>query len=182
MTKYLQWRHLARLTWLTLALLACTATAWAGDEERKLEAVFLGRFANYIEWPANNRSSVVITLIDDNPFGNLLDALYKDKKIHNKRVEFRHVTRVEDIGITDILFVTLDTVQRRQSTIDYAQANAILSISEARGFAERGGIIQINFVEQHPRITINHDAALRSRIRIAAPLLSIARVIKEPNP
>jgi len=162
-------------------LLAWPAFLLAGDEERKLEAVFLGRFASFIEWPANPRSHTIITLIDENPFGALLDTLYRDKKINAKPVQVRQVSRVQDIGETDILFITLDTVAARQEAIDYAQSNAILSISEARGFAERGGILQINFVEQRPLITINHDAALKSRIRIAAPLLSIAKIIKEPS-
>jgi len=178
-------RRMGRFLWLlrraTLLSLICGAAglAWAGDEERKLEAVFLGRFANYIEWPANNRASVVITLIDENPFGTLLDELYKNKKIQGKPIDIKRVTKVEDIGTSDILFVTLDTVQSRQMAIDYAQKNAILSISEAKGFAERGGLIQINFVEQRPLITINHEAAVKSKIKIGAPLLSIARVIKE---
>lgn len=174
------------LSWLRRAVLLLLAwggmsLAWAGDEERKLEAVFLGRFASYIEWPANNRSTVIITLIDENPFGALLDELYKNKKIHDKPIDIKYVTKVEDIGITDILFITLDTVQSRQAAIDHAQKNAILSISEAKGFAEHGGLIQINFVEQRPHITINHEAAVKSRIKIAAPLLSIAHVIKEQN-
>ena len=164
---------------LLLLMWSAAGLAWAGDEERKLEAVFLGRFANYIEWPANTRATVVITLIDENPFGTLLDELYKDKKIQGKPIDIKRVTKVEDIGTTDILFVTLDTVQSRQVAIDYAQKNAILSISEAKGFAERGGLIQINFVEQRPLITINHEAAVKSKIKIGAPLLSIARVIKE---
>lgn len=169
---------LTRATCLSL-IWSGSGLAWAGDEERKLEAVFLGRFANYIEWPVNNRATVVITLIDENPFGTLLDELYKNKKIQGKLINIKQVTKVEDIGTTDILFVTLDTVQSRQMAIDYAQQNAILSISEAKGFAERGGIIQINFVEQRPLITINHEAAIKSRIKIGAPLLSIARIVKE---
>lgn len=169
--------------WLAaLALLIFCPTVWASDVERRLEAVFLGRFANYIEWPDPSRGKFVITLIDENPFGSLLDELYKDKRIHGKPIEVRYATRVDEIGQCDLLFITLDTVASRQAAIDHAQRNGILTISEALGFAERGGIIQLNFVDQKTRIKINHDAAVRSGIRIGAPLLSIASVIGGPKP
>lgn len=161
---------------LALALMLSGATL-AADEERKLEAVFLGRFASYIEWPANKRDHVIITLIDENPFGGLLDSLYRDKRIHDKPIEVRHVTRVEQIGDTDILFITLDTARQRRAAIDHARQSGALTISEARGFAESGGIIQINFVQQRPHIKINHQAAVQSGIKIGAPLLSIAEVV-----
>lgn len=163
--------------WAALALLLYAPLAWANDEERKLEAVFLGRFADYIEWPANARPKFLITLIDENPFGALLDDLYRDKRIHGKTIEVRYVTKVEEIGRTDLLFITLDTVKTRQAAIDYAQRHSILTICEAKGFAERGGIIQLNFVDQKTRIKINYDAAVKSSIKIGAPLLSIAEVI-----
>jgi hypothetical protein len=161
-----------------VSLLAAATAVRAGDEERKLEAVFLGRFASYIAWPAGSRERVVITLIDENPFGSLLDHLYQGRRIHDKPVELRYVTRVDQIGASDILFITLDTVESRQAAIDHAQKHGILTISEARGFAERGGIIQINFVQQQPRIKINYEAAVKSGIKIGAPLLSIAEVVR----
>ncbi len=166
------------LTLSVMALLLSVSWLHASDVERRLEAVFLGRFANYIEWPATAKSSFVITLIDENPFGTLLEAIYKDKLIHGKPIEIRYVTRVRDIGKTDLLFITLDTTAARQEAIEYAQKNSILTICESKGFAERGGVIQLNFVGQKTQIKINHDAAVKSGIKIGAPLLSIATVIR----
>lgn len=156
-----------------------SAPALASDEEKKLMAVFFGRFSSYIELPNKSAPKFIITLIDENPFGNLLDDLYKDKTIAGKPVEIHYVTRVEEIGQCDILFVTLVNPRSRQAAIDYARKNSILTISHASGFAERGGIIQLDFVQQRTRIKINYDAALKSNIRIGAPLLSLATVIRE---
>ena len=160
-----------RIAWWGLALLLCLQfpAAQAGDEERKLEAVFIGRFASYIEWPAKPRDRFVITLLDD---------LYRDKRIHNKPIELRYATRLDQVGETDALFITLSSSAARAAAIDHAQRNGILTISEAKGFAESGGIIQLDFVEQKARIKINHAAALKSGLRIGAPLLSIATVLR----
>lgn len=155
-----------------------SSSAFASDEEKRLMAVFFGRFSSYIELPDRSTRKFVITLIDENPFGNLLDDLYKDKTIAGKPVEIHYVTKVEDIGQCDILFVTLINPRTRQAAIDYAQKNSILTISQANGFADRGGIIQLDFLQQHTRIKINYDAAVKSNIRIGAPLLSLATVIR----
>lgn len=176
-----------KFCWIAALLALLQAVpAWAGDEERKLEAVFIGRFASYIEWPVKTPDKVhdkfVITLLDDNPFGTLLDHLYQDKRIHGKAIELKYATRLDQVGDTDLLFITLSTVAARQAAIAHAQKSSILTISEAKGFAESGGIIQLDFVEQKARIKINHDAAVKSGLKIGAPLLSIATVLRGEKP
>ena len=171
------------IVWLVLLVVQTLgAPAFASEEENKLIAVFFGRFSSYIELPDRNAKQFVITLIDENPFGNLLDELYKGKLINGKPVEIRYVTRVEDIGQSDILFISLVNPRTRQDAITYASKKSILTISTAMGFAERGGIIQLDFLQQHTRIKINHAAAVKSNIRIGAPLLSLATVIRGEAP
>ena len=173
-------KKIASLVLLAAQLLV--APAFAGEDEYKLLAVFFGRFSSYIELPDRSARQFVITIIDENPFGNLLDELYKGKLINGKPVEIRYVTRVDDIGQSDILFVSLVNPRTRQEAIDYAGKKSILTISTAMGFAERGGIIQLDFLQQHTRIKINHAAAVKSNIRIGAPLLSLATVIRGEAP
>jgi hypothetical protein len=172
-----------KIAWFVLLFgqLLCSSV-FASDEENRLLAVFFGRFSSYIELPDRSARQFVITLIDENPFGNLLTDLYRGKVINCKPVEIRHVTRVEDIGQSDILFVTLVNPARRQEAIAYARQNSILSISTSMGFAESGGIIQLDFLQQHTRIKINHGAAVKSNIKIGAPLLSLATVIRGEAP
>ncbi len=156
--------------------------ALASQEENKLMAVFLGRFASYIELPDRGSKQFTITLIDENPFGSLLDDLYLGKQINGKPVVIRYATRIDDIGQSDLLFITLVNPRTRQEAIDYGAKNSILTISTSTGFAERGGIIQLDFLQQQTRIKINHAAALKSNIRIGAPLLSLATVVKGVAP
>lgn len=163
-----------------LLLLGMTIPLFASNQERDLQAVFLGRFAQFIQWPDNNKETFIITLIDENPFDNLLDDLYSEKTIHGKPIKIHYVTKISDIQESDILFVTLDSQKEIQKAIAYAQEHSILSISEKRGFAQRGGIIQLGFVLQKTHLVINYDAALKSNLKISASLLAIAqKVIKK---
>lgn len=163
-----------------ILLIAFIIPLFASNQERDLQAVFLGRFAKFIEWPQNNRDVFTITLINENPFEDLLDKLYIGKTIHGKKIKIKYVTDVKDIGLSDILFITLDDQKDVGKVIKYAQKHSILTISEQRGFAQRGGIIQLGFVMQKPYLVINYDSATKSKIKISSSLLAIAQdVIKE---
>jgi hypothetical protein len=156
--------------------------AYANDIETELTAVFVGRFASYVEWPPSEHSDFVITVLGDNPFGSKLDQLYRNKQIKNKPVTLRYADTLNQVGLTDILFINLDTASGRFAAIQFARQRGILSIGTARGFADNGGIIQLNIVERKALIKINHTAALDSGLKIGAPLLSIATVLRKEQP
>ena len=156
--------------------------AYAADTQLQLKAVYLGRFASYVQWPRQEASAFDITVLGAHPLGEQLAALYADKRIQGKPVHIRTVSRIEDIGTPEVLFVALPTVAARQAAIAYAQSHGILSIGDAKGFAEQGGIIQITFVEQNVQIKINYDAAVKTGLHIGAPLLSIATVLRRSQP
>ncbi len=166
--------------WLLAWLLLCTnSLAQADEAQRQLEAVFLGRFASYVQWPHQGRPTFDIAVVGSNPFGERLNALYADKRIQGKPVRIHLVSDVSGIGTPDVLFVALPTVAARQAAIAHAHRHGILTVSDARGFAEQGGIIQLSFVGQNIQIKINYDAAMKTGLQIAAPLLSIATVLRE---
>lgn len=165
-----------------LCLLASVAPAWPGHDELQLKAVFLGRFASYVQWPQPERVAFDIAVLGTTPLAEQLERLYADKRIHGRPVRIHTAAKVQDIGTPDMLFIALPSVATRQAAIAYAQEHGILSVSDARGFAENGGIIQINFVEQNAQIKINYDAAVKTGLHIGAPLLSIATVLRGSQP
>lgn len=163
-------------------MILLTPQTYANDVEIELTAVFVGRFASYVEWSRSEHPHFVITVLGENSFGSKLDQLYRNKKIKDKPVKVRYADTLNQVGITDILFINLHTASDRLSAVQFARQYGILSISTARGFADNGGIIQLNIVEQKAQIKINHTAALDSGLKIGAPLLSIATVLRKEQP
>lgn len=175
-------RRLAQCLVALLCLLTGMAPAWPSQDELQLKAVFLGRFASYVQWPQAERAAFNITVLGAHPLGEQLARLYADKRIQGRPVHIHTVAQVQDVGTPDMLFVALPSVATRQAAIAYAQEHGILSVSDAKGFAALGGIIQINFVEQNVQIKINYDAAVKTGLHIGAPLLSIATVLRGSQP
>lgn len=169
---------------LGLAMLLFTAQAWGSDTEQRLMAVYLGRFAEYVQFPPvrQEQAEFVIAVLGPDPFGGQLQVLYKERPIHKKKVRIVQAASLQDVPPCDLLYVNLLTQAARDAALVFAAQHQILTVSNARGFAARGGIIQIGFVEQQARITINHTAAVRNGLQIRAPLLSIATVLQGEQP
>lgn len=144
------------------------------SEEKRLQAVFFSKFAKFVEWPQENKENFVITIIDENPFENQLETLYEGKQINSKPVKIRYAKNVEELDGSDIVYITVTNPALLEEIIAYAQANAILTISDQRGFAQRGGIIQLSFIARRAHLVINHEASLISGLKISSSLLAIA--------
>lgn len=180
------------LRWVaTGSLLLCMAAAQANEVQQQLQAVFLGRFASYVQWPAHAsvRTALTIAVLGNQRLSERLQVLYAHKHIQNKPVqvlaysELAELTALADVASApDVLFIAQPNAAARQAAIAYAQSQGVLSVSDAKGFAEQGGVIQMNFVEQNVQIKINHDAAMHSGLQIGAPLLSIATVLRKNQP
>ena len=168
--------------WLCSAMWHAPLAHASDAELLQLKAVYLGRFASYVQWPQQERTVFDIAVIGAHPLGEQLAGFYADKRIQGKPVRVRTAANVQDIGTPDVLFVALPTVAARQAAIAHAQDHGILTISDSKGFAELGGIIQITFVEQNVQIKINYDAAVKTGLHIGAPLLSIATVLRGSQP
>lgn len=176
-----------RLTGLRLAALVAmlfTTLAWGSDTEQRLKAVYLGRFAEYVQFPAGRKehAEFVIAVLGPDPFGGQLQTLYQERRIHRKSVRVVQAAHLQDVPPCDLLYISLPTQAARDAAIEFAARHQVLTVSDARGFAARGGIIQIGFVEQKARILINHTAAIRNGLQIRAPLLSIATVLQGEQP
>ena len=158
--------------------------------EYKVKAAFLHKFFSYVEWPASRlpakSKSITLGVIGRDPFGRVLDAVTKRSLANRRRVIVRRFRKVEDVKDCHLLFVSrsLDAKQR-----DYILAKApklgILTISEQKGFLEKGGLLNFVLIDNKVRFEANLDAASKSGLRISSKLLRHAHRIvkkKKPNP
>jgi hypothetical protein len=54
-----------------------------------------------------------------------------------------------------------------------------LTVGEANGFAQRGGIINLMREENRLRFEVNVTAAAQTRLKISSKLLVLAKIVKE---
>jgi len=79
-------------TMLLLIVLCWPNSAYADLPEYEVKAVFLERFTRFVEWPdmdpvENPLKNFVIGVIGKNPYGDLLERIYSERKIKDRKVE-----------------------------------------------------------------------------------------------
>ena len=154
-------------------------TLYGASSQDDVKAAIIGKFSDFIQWKSpSNSKNFIITVVGDKVFQELLVIKYNKQDIHAKKVLVFHTDSMDEVKASDILYTGNISQNEQYKLISYAKKNSILSISEAYGFAKRGGIIQLYFVSQKLKFKINYEASLESNLKINAALLSIATIVK----
>ena len=160
---------------ILLSLLISSINAY--EEEDKVKVVIVGKVAKYIKWRNNSSEKFVITVLK-NPFNDLFDTIYKSKKIHKKDVEIKYINNIDKLTDTNILYLPKVNSTELNKVLKKIKGKHILSISDMRSFAQKGGMIQISFASQRAKLKINLQSTDRENLQVKASLLKISDVIK----
>ena len=167
------------LVWLVSAA-ARPGSAASGPAEYEVKAAFLYNFARFVEWPRDAKGddgTFIVTVLGRDPFGSVLDNTLRGKTIDDKRVVVRRALRSEDVGRSQILFISDSEQDRLPAILKGLEAAPVLTVGEMNRFAERGGVIRFKLDEDRVRLEINVIAAERSGLRISSQLLKLARIV-----
>ena len=149
--------------------------------EYEIKAAFLYNFARYVEWPPERlppaSEPFVVTVLGEDPFGETLDALVRDRTIHDRRLTVRRVTRVEDVGNSQILFISRSEAEDLPRILQRLEAAPILTVGETPQFAERGGMIRFRREGERIGFDINVASTERAGLRVSSQLLKLARIV-----
>jgi hypothetical protein len=151
-------------------------------EEYQVKAAFLYNFAKFVEWPSQAfetpKDPIMICVLGHNPFGNSLEEVIRGKLIGGRAIVFREVNDFEQANTCQILFVGAANNKRYRSLCVNLKSLGILTVGEAQGFAEGGGVIHFKLDGGRVRFDINVQAAERAQLHISSKLLSLAQVVK----
>ena len=174
---------LPRLAWLSGALaVLCGAGAATGDppSEAAVKAAFVYNFAKFVEWqpgPAAGTPSEmnICTAGVDAELATTLAAL-EGKPVQTRTVSIRRDVKSADLDICQVLLVGSGA----RALADAARGKTgLLTVSDLKGFAAAGGVIELFAEDGKMRFEINTRAAQRAGLRISSQLLKLARVTPE---
>lgn len=152
------------------------------DMEYAMKAVFLERFTRFVEWPAEYAISdttkpFILGIVGSSPFGSILERVYDSQKIRDKHVEIRYIIDFEDIAECHLLFISRISVTGLTRILTYTRSRPILTVSDTRGFANKGVLINLNIEEGRIRFEINEGAVRESGLYMSYHLLKLAKIV-----
>lgn len=162
---------------LLLHLPFTAAQAEVTAAEYELKAVFLVRFAQFVDWPAGTWRSrdepLVIGVLGRDPFGVYLDAAVAGEQVAGHPVVVRRYDTVRDADAAQVLFVN-QTGEALTATLRQLDALPVLTVGEAPDFIRRDGMIQFVIVDRRVRFRVNPLTRSERPLVISSKLLSAA--------
>lgn len=152
----------------------------AATPEYQIKAAFLFHFVQFVDWPDSAFETpsdpLVVGILGDDPFGSTLDEIMRDEKVHGRSITIERYASAENARRCHLLFVSLRSAMLR-GAMDQLGPAPILTVSDAEGFLEQGGIVRLFTEQGRIRIGINLQAAERARLRLSSKLLRSAQVV-----
>ena len=150
-------------------------------KEYKIKAVFLFNFSQFVTWPTNAfpeaQTPLVIGVLGEDPFGTYLDETVRGEEVDKHPLVIQHYRRAEEIKTCHILFISQSETGRMDQILASLEGRNILTVSDAEGFAQQGGMIRFVTEKNKIRLGINLEAAKTASLTISSKLLRPAEIV-----
>jgi hypothetical protein len=149
--------------------------------EYEVKAAYLFNFAKFVEWPASvfpsNKSSIIIGIAGDDPFGPVLEKTVLSKTVQNRNIGIYRLKKPEDWRSCHIIFISSAANSFAIPAFESLESHHVLTVCEKEGPVRSKCII--NFVMEGERVQFEVDAikAERTGIKISSKLMMIGRVL-----
>ncbi len=166
--------------YVLLLLIFISGIASAQIKEYTLKTVFIEKFTRFVEWPAesemdNTSKPFIFGVIGENSFKSTFNEIFSTKNIRNKKVEIRSISNLSEISQCNLLFISSVTKKRLASILSFTKDKPILTISDSKGFAEAGVLLNFYILNNKIRFEINERATRESGLNFSYLLLQIAK-------
>lgn len=161
---------------IVLPLLSASSPALGqAPDEFTLKAALNYNFAKYTEWPILPGGEIEFCFFNDDYRGSFEPL--RGRTIDGRRVSIRQLADVSEIDACQLLFLDAGNDHLLNSLLAHLENKAVLTVSDASGFAERGGMIEILTVDNKLRFRINLAELQEQGINMGSQVLNLAMEI-----
>jgi uncharacterized protein DUF4154 len=150
------------------------------SREYQLKAIFLFNFTQFVDWPPNsfssNQAPMVIGVLGPDPFGSYLEETISGEKVNGHSLIIQHYNNIEDIGTCQVLFINLNETKQIKQAITKLNGRNILTVSDAPGFMEQGGMIRFFTKDDKIKLQVNLAATKNANLDISSKLLRLVEI------
>lgn len=171
------WRQLSRAAVLALvgAMPALAATEHP-SMEYQVKAAYLYNFLQFVEWPeeAFKDNQINLCVVGEDRFGTALAAT-AGKTSRGRTIAVKHIPSVQpELASCHVVFLSRSEGWHEFQVLHELAGRPVLTIGETKGFADRGGVINLVLKGETIRFEINQRAARRNGLKVSAQLLQLA--------
>jgi hypothetical protein len=174
--------------WIAAAALVLAAAqgqrTWAQDiqTEYSIKAAFLCKFGNYVEWPAGSASSGTppvfrIGVLASTEFVDEVISAARGQTVNGQPIDVRRIERGDAVDGLSILFIARTHAGRAAEALNAVKDRPVLTVTESDQGLAAGAMVNFVIVDNKVRFDVSLGAAERSKLKISARLLGVARQV-----
>lgn len=166
---------------LGLSLLPVSGTAFASADITMVKGIYLYNFIRYTQWPIESKVTehVEVAVFGSADFSTTLKEIAQQSN-------FRPTMKVSVCQsipcevVMQVAFIHHEDPLKRKYILDALTGNAVLTVSDQRGFLQQGGMIEVLEQDGHLVFSINLAKIKKEKLYISADILQMAQhVIQE---
>jgi len=142
----------------------------------------LWNIAKFVEWPGlpeDKSSPLVFTILGEDELAADLAGLLSSRTVNGRPVFVRFARRPQDAKGSQIVYLAASESAMMSSMLSAVDSTAVLTVSDAPGFAAHGGIIGFATEGERVRFEVNRAQAERGGLKLSAKLLSLAHLVSD---
>jgi hypothetical protein len=152
----------------------------ARADVNQVKANLLHNIAKFVEWPgftADHDAPLVFTILGEDELAVELAGVLSSKSVNGRSVFVRFARRPQDARGSQILYLAASEASRLEDVLAAVDTSAVLTVSDAPGFAAHGGMVGFSTEGERVRFEVNLAQAERTGLKLSAKLLSLARLV-----
>ncbi len=156
--------------------------SFGGIREDKVQAAFIYKFIQFIEWPTEiekESNKFKIGIYGKSNMEELLQT-FSGEKVNGRFLEIHPVKNLNDLKKCHIIFISPSEASKLNEILEALNGSSILTISRMKDFALKGGMINFYVNEERVRFEINPEPARNAGLKISSKLLKVSKVIRTP--
>jgi len=146
--------------------------------ESSVKAVFLFKFASFVEWPAppsTPAAPFTIGILGADDVAADLEQVIRGRTVDNRPVIVRRLKESDSPAGLQMIFVGRQEASRLAAVARAARPLAILVVSDSPQGLEAGSVINFVTVDDRVGFEVSIEAAERSGLKVSSRMLGVAR-------
>ncbi|HLH52523.1 MAG TPA: YfiR family protein [Verrucomicrobiae bacterium] len=155
------------------------------SREYQLKAVYLFRFAQFVEWPTNSfptpDSPIVIAVLGPDPFNGSLEEAVRGEQVQGRALAVKYFRSPDQIGPCHVLYIGPAEDRALDDIFAHLKGTSVLTVGDTQAFARHGGIIRFVPEQGRIRFRVDLEAAKAAKLSLSSKLLRWAEIAGNPG-